>query len=51
VLIALSRRCPRSYDGTAIGFLLTTHFGGFVPVRSAPVAPYPTGCAARVAAG
>jgi len=29
---ALARR--RSYDGTAIGFLLTTHFGGYVPARA-----------------
>ena len=31
-----SPACTRrvhSYDGTAIGFLLTTHFGGYVPVR------------------
>lgn len=28
----LARR--RSYDGTAIGFLLTTHFGGYVPARA-----------------
>jgi hypothetical protein len=32
-LTAVPAAARRRYDGTAIGFLLTTHFGGYVPVR------------------